>query len=84
MSQERRDTTRKHTFIPAFLFTSVGAPLGKCFVKDISERGARLVYSVNGELPDQLLLTMGMERQYCRVMWRRQKEIGVQFGARKA
>ena len=84
MSRQRRDTTRRYTYRPALLFTSAGALLGKCIVKDVSERGARLVYSAAEELPDQLLLTMGLDRQHCRVMWRHQKEVGVQFSTPKA
>ena len=83
MSQERRDKTRRHTYLPAFLFTGAGTPLGKCIVKDVSERGAKLVYSAAEELPDQLVLTMGLDRQRCRVTWRRQKQVGVAFGTSK-
>ena len=80
MSPERRDTKRRHTYLPALLFTGAGKFLGKCIVKDISEYGAKLIYSPTEELPDQLLLTMGLDRQNCRVMWRNQKEVGVRFG----
>jgi hypothetical protein len=84
MSRERRETKRRHTYLPAFLYTTAGTPLGKCIVKDISEQGANIIYSAVEELPDELVLTMGMNRQNCRVMWRRQKEVGVQFGTAKA
>lgn len=84
MSRERRDTTRKYTYLHALLFTGAGTFLGKCIVKDINESGAKLVYSAAEELPEQLLLTMGMDRQYCRVMWRNREEIGVRFGPSKA
>jgi hypothetical protein len=47
--------------VSALLFTSAGAPLGKCIVKDISERGAKLIYSAAGELPDRLLFTLGLD-----------------------
>jgi hypothetical protein len=80
MSRERRNTTRRHTYLPAFLFSGAGTALGKCVVKDVSETGAKLVHSAPEELPDQLLLTMGMDHKRCRVIWRRQKEIGVSFG----
>jgi hypothetical protein len=84
MSPERRDTKRRHTYLPALLFTGAGTLLGKCVVKDISEQGAKLIYPAAEELPDQLLLTMGLDRQHCRVMWRHQKEVGVRFGTAKA
>ena len=35
------------------------------------------------ELPDELALTMGINRQHCRVMWRRQKGVGVRFSTPK-
>jgi hypothetical protein len=53
-------------------------------VKDISEEGAKIIYSTVEELPDEFLLTMGMNHRHCRVMWRSQKEVGVRFGAAKA
>ena len=84
MSRERRDTTRRHTYLPAFLYTVAGTSLGKCIVKDISENGAKIIFSAVEELPDGFLLTMGMSRQHCRVMWRNQEEVGVQFGTAKA
>jgi hypothetical protein len=83
MSPERRDTKRRHTYLPAFLFTRAGTPLGKCIVKDISAQGAKLVYSSAEELPAELLLTMGLERQCCSVMWRQKKEVGVRFATPK-
>jgi hypothetical protein len=80
MSRERRDTARKHIYVSALLFTSAGAPLGKCIVKDISERGVKLIYSAAGELPDRFLLTLGLGKQQCRVTWRHEEEVGVRFG----
>jgi hypothetical protein len=80
MSKERRNSSRKSAYTPAFLFTGAGKPLGKCFVKDMSESGAKLVYRAAEELPVDLLLTMGRVRQRCRLMWRQDNEIGVHFG----
>jgi hypothetical protein len=65
--------------MPALLFTGAGTLLGKCMVKDISERGAKLVYTNKEELPDQILLTIGRDRRYGRTMWRRGEEVGIQF-----
>jgi hypothetical protein len=48
-------------------------------VKDISEQGTKIIYSAAEKIPDELVLTMGINRQHCRVMWRRQKEVGVRF-----
>jgi hypothetical protein len=81
MSQNRRATPRRHTYRPAFLFTRAGAPLGRCVVKDISQCGAKLVYTTKEELPDQLLLTIDRDRIHCKLMWRRDEELGVRFGA---
>ena len=83
MSPERRDSTRRQSYQPAFLYTTAGTALGKCIVKDISEQGAKIIYSGTEELADEFLLTLGMNRQHCRVMWRRQKEVGVRFGTAK-
>ena len=81
MPQNQREVPRTPTYKPAFLFTGAGAPLGKCIVKDISECGAKLVFSTKEELPNSLLLTIGMDRRQCRLVWRRDQELGVEFAA---
>ena len=80
MSSEHRRSPRKSKFASAFLYTGTGSPLGKCIVKDISDSGAKLVYRAADELPTDLLVTFGRERQYCHLIWRSDNEIGVRFG----
>jgi hypothetical protein len=80
MSNERRMSSRRLSYAPALLFTGAGVPLGKCVDKDISDTGAKLVCAA-GDTPAELLVTMGMVSQRCRVMWRRENEIGVRFAA---
>jgi hypothetical protein len=80
MSNERRASPRRLSYAPALLFAGAGAPLGICVAKDISKTGAELVCAA-AKVPADLLVTMGMDRRRCRVMWRRDNEMGVRFAA---
>lgn len=53
-------------------------------MRDISQTGARLIVNSTIELPDtfSLLLSKDVARQ-CRVVWRREKQVGVNFGGRQ-
>jgi hypothetical protein len=79
MSQDHRKTARKHTCVPAYLYSGQGSPLGKCLAMDISAGGARLIYDIPGELSPKLQVTFGMVRRHCQLVWRRGNEIGVSF-----
>jgi hypothetical protein len=79
MREEHRKSSRKSTYAPAYLYTEQGLPLGKCFVRDVSDSGARLVYSATDELPSALLVTIGRLRKHCRLIWRHDNEIGIRF-----
>ena len=53
-----------------------------CVVADLSDTGARLEIDDPGTLPDMFTLTLagpGHQRRQCRVVWRRDQEIGVTF-----
>ena len=56
--------------------------LERCNLIDISEKGARLTISDVHDLPDNFKLYLARESllgQQCRVIWRRDHEIGVEF-----
>jgi hypothetical protein len=59
--------------------TGLGPPL-KCGMKDVSEAGARIVVFDPRASPQEflLLLNAGLSR-WCRVTWRSDKEIGIEF-----
>jgi hypothetical protein len=53
-----------------------------CVIWDVSEKGARIVVPSAKDVPDKFVLTVGrdrQQRQYCRVMWRTECQIGVSF-----
>jgi hypothetical protein len=65
-----------------WLSRTKGEQLRECMVWDESQGGARLVVDAPGEIPDDFYIYMSLEsrsRRHCRVAWRTDKEIGVQF-----
>jgi PilZ domain-containing protein len=53
-----------------------------CLMLDISSGGARLQLNETAEIPDQFDLVLsrsGTVQRYCRVVWREQHLIGVEF-----
>jgi hypothetical protein len=58
-----------------------------CVVSDISESGARLGVENAAALPDEFLLFLssrGTASRKCRVVWRKTKQIGVEFPLSRA
>jgi len=82
-SDKRRATRRKvlKSAIAAFndRFCTVG-----CVVRDISATGARLRTENSVDIPDtfELLIDLDGLEASCRVVWRRQKELGVHIRGR--
>ena len=59
-----------------------GKPLHGCAVADISETGARLNVEDIDSIPDEFMLVLsrrGDAQRKCRVVWRKQRQIGVEF-----
>jgi len=79
MLEDRRRSTRHALDVEATLQTEAGLALGGCRLMDISEGGARLLLE-RAQVPDEfLLVTEGAESLNCRVVWRLDSEIGVEF-----
>src|SRR3954469_20661584 len=58
-----------------------------CVVSDISDSGARLSVENAASLPDEFLLFLssrGTASRKCRVVWRKTKQIGVEFPLSRA
>ncbi len=58
-----------------------------CVVSDISDSGARLGVENTASLPDEFLLFLssrGTASRKCRVVWRKAKQIGVEFPLSRA
>jgi hypothetical protein len=59
-----------------------GEQLQECVVVDVSKKGARLAFNTPSEIPDNFYIYMTLEstsRRHCRVAWRSDKQIGVEF-----
>ena len=75
-----RQTQRHRTLKKAHIVISDGFSTIDCVVRNLSETGAQLkVASILG-IPDQFPLKMGDgQTLHCRVAWKRETEIGVEF-----
>jgi hypothetical protein len=80
MSSEKWKNARKTMHYGAWVHDG-DAPRG-CVVADISETGARLDVEEPEDVPECFTLFLGghgQPRHYCRVVWRSDEQIGVQF-----
>ena len=50
-----------------------------CFIRDISELGARLMLTQDAILPDEVTILVGNVTHRARVAWRKGDQIGVEF-----
>lgn len=77
---EHRATQRRTTLKGGRIVFNAGRSTVDCTVRNLSAKGAKLqVASVVG-IPDTFdLLLDGHARQPCRVVWRRLKELGIEF-----
>ena len=61
---------------------AAGTPAGTCIIIDMSETGAQLAVRPGTTVPDEFALLIGGRtdvQRKCRVMWRSNSRIGVQF-----
>lgn len=73
-----RDTVQR----PGWIALGKGTKLLECTVWDESESGARLVIQGAGHAPDEFYLYLSldfMSRRRCRVAWRSEQQIGVEY-----
>jgi hypothetical protein len=80
-SPERRSSPRQRAYLRGRLFFNNRLNVVDCMVRDISDRGARLIYSEAVATPDELELYIPQKDQTfnVRTVWRRDKEAGVAF-----
>ena len=79
---ELRKKPRRQFHYNARILVDKNVPLIDCSISDISATGARIALENHETLPDtfMLLLTQnGGARRHCRVVWREEFMIGVQF-----
>jgi hypothetical protein len=75
-------TSRARVRRIGWLTKTKGESLRECTVFDESEKGARLVVDGPKEIPDTFYLYLSLDfssRRRCRVAWRSEKEIGVEY-----
>lgn len=79
---EKRKNPRRLVSYPAFIDLGDDRPAVKCALCDASQEGAQLAVTDPAALPDEFILALssdGAARRRCRVTWRAEDSIGVQF-----
>jgi hypothetical protein len=79
---EKRRNPRRLVSYPAFIDLGDDRPAVKCALCDASQEGAQLAVADPAALPDEFILALssdGAARRRCRVTWRAEDSIGVQF-----
>ena len=78
---ERRTASRHKSFLRGRIFFNKGRSSADCLIRDVSEHGARLVFSGSVAIPDSADLYVPQKEQTLRVkvQWRHGDEVGVIF-----
>src|SRR5438477_318236 len=84
--KERRQAARKRSLLQGRVYYNHRRSSVDCLVRDISERGAKLVFGETVAIPDVLELHLPGKEELHRVVvqWRRGAEMGVDFGVASA
>src|SRR6202051_257735 len=80
---ERRNSRRSKSFLRGFVYVSRKRGGLACLIRDLSDKGARIIFSDTVTLPDVVELYIPQREQTIRsrVQWRRNDEIGLAFTA---
>ena len=80
---ERRGLTRRKSFLRGCIYFNNRRSAVDCLVRDVSQTGARLIFSDTVSVPDVVDLHIPQKDQMLRahVQWRRGEELGVTFAA---
>lgn len=85
---ERRTAARQKSFLRGRISFNHGRSAADCLIRDISARGARLIFSATIAIPDIVDLYVPQKEQTLRahVQWRHGDELGIAFhhGERQA
>jgi uncharacterized small protein (DUF1192 family) len=78
---ERRNSRRSKSFLQGFVYVSRKRGALACLIRDLSDKGARIIFSDTVTLPDLVELYIPQREQTlrARVQWRRNDEIGLAF-----
>jgi hypothetical protein len=79
---ERRRSTRQKSFLRGCIYFNKRRSAMDCLVRDISDAGARLIFSEAVNVPDVVELYIPQKEETLRaeVQWRQGGEVGVAFG----
>lgn len=76
---EHRATPRRPITTSVHMATGLGPPLS-CTLKDVSELGARITVDEPAVAPQEFLILLSDKlARWCRVSWRSDREIGIEF-----
>jgi hypothetical protein len=80
---ERRISRRSKSFLRGFVYVSRKRGALACLVRDLSEKGARIIFSDQVTLPELIELYIPQRDQTlrARVTWRKNDELGLAFSA---
>jgi hypothetical protein len=78
---ERRSARRAKSFLRGFVYVSRKRGALSCLIRDLSEKGARIIFSDEVTLPAEFELYIPQREQTLRahVQWRKNDEIGLGF-----
>ena len=78
---ERRRSTRQKSFLRGCIYFNKRRGAVDCLIRDISQRGARVIFSDVISVPDVVELYIPQKEQMlrARVQWRRGEELGLGF-----
>jgi hypothetical protein len=82
MMSERRGSIRQKSFLRGCVYFNKRRSAVDCLIRDISDDGARIVFSEAVSVPDIVELYIPQKEQMLRsrVQWRHGDEIGLAFG----
>jgi PilZ domain len=82
MMSERRGSIRQKSFLRGCVYFNKRRSAVDCLIRDISDDGARIVFSEAISVPDVVELYIPQKEQMlrARVQWRHGDEIGLAFG----
>jgi hypothetical protein len=81
-SAEKRKNLRRSIAYPAFIDLGDGSPAIECTLCDASQEGALLAVAEPDSVLDEFILALssaGAARRRCRVAWRADNQIGIEF-----
>ncbi len=81
MMAERRRTPRQKSFLRGCIYFNKRRGAVECLIRDLSEQGARVIFSDAVSVPDMVELYIPQKEQTLRahVQWRRGDEAGLAF-----